>query len=96
MTTVVKPDPSITSAEVMFGKRVEVGARVKHWGQRYTPFATATVIGFYHAEGFSPQPWVKVLVEHDHTDTAYNFPAGWDWDRTEVAENDPWWRGGAE
>lgn len=81
-----QPDPAITSAEVMYRETARIGSRVKHYGQRYTGCATATVIGFYHPGGsWRGKPWVKVLVAHDSPKTVYNFSDGWDWDRTELA-----------
>jgi hypothetical protein len=82
-------DPAITSAEVMYRETAEIGSRVKHYGQRYTGAATATVVGFRIEPGHSyrGKPWIKVLVEHDDPLTFYNFDDGWDWDRTELAPN---------
>jgi hypothetical protein len=78
----------ITEATVMRGQVVRIGSRVKHWGQRWTGCATATVVGFERAGdtpnplGFAPD-WVKVLVEPDSEPSMYG--SAWDWDRTEVA-----------
>jgi hypothetical protein len=69
----------------MYGEHASIGSRVKHYGQRYTGSATATIIGFYHEPGafFRGKPWVKVLLEHDEPN-AYD-QRDWDWDRTEIA-----------
>ncbi len=79
-------DPSITEATVMYGETARIGSRVKHYGQRYTGSATATVVGFRRAgpdEGYRGD-WIKVLVEHDSEKTVHDFEGGWDWDRTEL------------
>lgn len=81
----------------MYGKTVRVGSRVKHYSQRYTPYATATVRGFCDVGHRSPDwdgdtrlPfWIKVLVEHDDERNAAQYPNGWDWDRTQVASDRP-------
>lgn len=97
--TVLHPlaDPAITSAEVLGRKTVKVGSRVKHFGQRYTGCATATVLGFRDVGHESPDhdgdarlpSWIKVLVEHDASPSGYDRPDGWDADRTEVAADIP-------
>ena len=69
----------LSEATVMYGETARIGSRVKHFGQRFTGCATATVTGFREQDG-----WVKVLVDHDNPESAHNFPA-WDWDRTELA-----------
>jgi hypothetical protein len=61
-----------------------IGSRVRHYGQRYTPWATATVIGF-RSDREIGRPWIKVLVKHDRPGGGYDFPDGWDWDRTQLA-----------
>jgi hypothetical protein len=77
-------DPAITEVEVMYGQVVHRGSRVKHFGQRYTCWATATVVGFYYHEGR-----IKVLLKHDDPDEPYNFTGGWDADRTELTPDPP-------
>lgn len=67
----------------MFRETARIGSRVKHYGQQYTSYSTATVIGFKNV-GTDERPWIKVLVEHDSDESAYAFKDGWDWDRTEV------------
>lgn len=75
----------------MYGDTAQIGSRVKHYGQRYTGCATATVTGFVRA-GDTPNPmgyrddWIKVLVDHDSDESAYAFKDGWDWDRTELRD----------
>jgi hypothetical protein len=70
----------IMEAKVMFRQVAQLGSRVKHYAQRWTGCATATVIGFKDVgEG---RPWIRVLVEPDKPDQYGNE---WDWDRTEIA-----------
>ncbi len=84
------PSSKITEAEVMLGDVARVGSRVKHFGQRYTEWATATVVGFQsigdpgveNPMGFR-DGWIKVLVEPDSDRDVYGLE--WDWDRTELA-----------
>lgn len=72
-------DPAITQAVIMYNQVAVVGSRVKHWAQRYTEFATATVEGFYEeASGKG-----KVRVKPDKPNDT--FGNTWDWDRTELA-----------
>lgn len=66
----------IDRATVMYGGAAYVGSRVKHYGQRWTGCATATVLGFAE-EG---------LRVHVRLDDAAAWPGTvWDWDRTELA-----------
>jgi hypothetical protein len=81
----------ITEATVCRGDVARIGSRVKHYGQRWTGCATATVVGFRdvgHAspdrvEGYLRPSWIKVLVKPDRPNGPYGNT--WDWDRTEVA-----------
>jgi hypothetical protein len=84
-TDTTQADPAITSAEIMYREQATIGSRVKHYGQRYTGCATATIIGFRLAtpREMSPRTWVKVLVEHDEPNAYDQWD--WDWDRTELA-----------
>jgi len=74
------PDEAITEATVMYGETAKIGSRVKHYAERYTPYATATVTGFSHDS--KSHSWVKVHIKHDNPGTVYSSP--WDWDRTEL------------
>lgn len=69
---------------VMYGDKIQVGDRVKHYGQRFTGSATATVTGFEIID--DPRlwnyPWVKVHVKRDNPDSQA-YPSPWDWDRVE-------------
>jgi hypothetical protein len=75
----------ITEAEVSHGKIAKIGDRVKHFGQRYTGCATATIVGFERMEGhyWRGKQWVKVVVEIDPKDSGM-YGTRWDWDRTEL------------
>lgn len=90
----------ITEAKVLRSATARVGSRVKHYGQRYTGCATATVEGFLDVGHASPDArpdylrpsWIIVLVRTDNPDEFYgSHPKRddglreWDWDRTEVA-----------
>jgi hypothetical protein len=77
------PCETIRRARVMSGETAEVGSRVKHYAQRWTGCATATVVGFSIAD--KPAAWVRVHVEHDSAVSAEQYPSPWDWDRTEIA-----------
>ncbi len=93
--TAAKPaaDPAITSARVMYRRVAEIGTRVRHYAQRYTPWATATVVGFYKQPGHD---WIRVLVEPDRPGNRDGLQAGdWDWDRT-IVESDPPWCDGVD
>jgi hypothetical protein len=74
---------TVDSATVLGDRTVQVGSRVKHYGQRWTGCATATVIAInVDVPGFRPD-WARIAVRQD--DNA-NWPTSvWDWDRTEVA-----------
>lgn len=92
----------ITEAKVLHGVTVCVGSRVKHFGQRYTGSATATVEGFIdvgHASldrrsDYLRSSWIIVLVRPDNPNESYgSYPKRedglreWDWDRTEAASD---------
>lgn len=73
----------------MNGQRARVGSRVKHFGERYTGGATATVVGFCtdRSGAYRQQPWIKVLINPDAPESAFGrqgLEHGWDWDRTEL------------
>jgi len=72
-------DPRITSAMAMGDKMIEPGGRVKHYGERHTGSATATVVGFYHDPN---TPHLQVRVKLDSQNCSYGNT--WDLDRTEV------------
>jgi protein-disulfide isomerase-like protein with CxxC motif len=84
---------SMTEATVMNGETAEIGSRVKHYGQRYTGCATATVVGFSEETFddltgaqkavYDGHPGVKVYVEPVSEGDVYG--SVWDWDRTELA-----------
>jgi hypothetical protein len=67
----------------VLGGTIRVGSRVKHYGQRWTGYATATVTEIHvEVPGFRPD-WARVTVRQDDD---VNWPTSvWDWDRTEVA-----------
>jgi hypothetical protein len=79
----------ITETTVMRGETARIGSRVKHYGQRWTGRATATVVGFRRV-GDGPNPmgvredWIMVVVEPDSEPNSYG--RAWDWDRTELIE----------
>jgi hypothetical protein len=80
-------DPAITEVTVMGGQLVTRGARVKHYAQRFTGCATATVTGFYNA-GTEKHPWIMVLITGDDPNEYFSECGqirGWDYDRTQVA-----------
>lgn len=76
-------DLTITEAEVMYGETARVGDRVKHFGERFTGLATATVVGFNRCGDIRPSQ-IKVIVKPDNPDSPYASLPGWDWDRTEL------------
>jgi hypothetical protein len=76
---------TIQHAPVMSGDVAVVGSRVKHYAQRFTGCATATVVGFSIADKPTRSAWVSVHVEHDSAVSAEQYPSPWDWDRTELA-----------
>ncbi len=86
------PDPeNIRRAEVMMEKTVVVGDRVRHYGQRFTSRATATVTGFSIAEDMRDtehpgRPWVKIHVDQDAPGSWHKDE--WDWDRTVLVGED--------
>lgn len=78
-----KEEERITEALVMFQGVARIGSRVKHWGQRYTESATATVVGFTARPQHSDRHWIRVQVKPDKGDGGL-YGTEWDWDRTEI------------
>lgn len=82
----------IREATVLRGDVARIGSRVKHYGQRWTGCATATVVGFRdvghaspdHEEGYLRPSWIRVAVKPD-AEVGTVYGTEWDWDRTEVA-----------
>src|SRR4051812_15793130 len=87
-------DPTITETEVRNGGVAVIGSLVKHFGERFTPYATARVVGFRNTSPIS-KPFISVLVEPFGPQTFYaEFLNGeWGWDRTELVPADPWMKG---
>lgn len=69
-----------TRAAVLNGT-AQIGSRVKHYGQRFTGEATATVTGFSRDQTTGH---LMVLVSHDNPSNGYDMPGGWSLDRTEL------------
>jgi hypothetical protein len=87
LPTSPRDDSSIQEVAVLHRDTVRRGDRVKHWAQRYTGCATATVIGFYN-EGTAANPWMMVLVSGDNPENYFSeagLERGWDYDRTQLA-----------
>lgn len=80
-------DPSIETVTVLGRNVVRRGDRVKHYSQRWTGCATATVIGFYNERG-ATNPWMRVLALGDNPSEYFSqlgHDRGWDYDRTQAA-----------
>ena len=82
-TSTVEIDLTITEAVVIGGRVARIGDRVKHFGERFTGDATATVIGFNQLGQVGPSR-IKVIVKPDSPNSVYASFPGWDWDRTEL------------
>lgn len=77
------PETTIETATVMYRKEAVIGSRVKHYGERFTGCATATIVGFEEQDySYRGVPWIKVLVKQDRPSL---YGDRWDWDRTEIA-----------